>query len=116
MLGAILAHSTIPHMSLVNVAESEYILCRKLGHSKAAKQIDDLLASGYLVIEDDPSIHRRAAEAKCSRAISIGDCYTLAVSHTTSSTPIFAHMEEDLLKEIQHTPFSVRPFFLDSAD
>jgi hypothetical protein len=91
-----------PHTSLVNIAETEYVLCRKVGHASASRRIDALLASGYLAIEDDVSVHRAAA-----------DCYTLAVAEATSSTPLFAHREQELVKEMGRRPFPTPPFFLD---
>jgi len=113
LLDAIRMATVTPHASLVNIAETEYVLCRKVGHASASRRIDALLASGYLAIEDDPSVHRAAAAVKCARAISLADCYTLAVADATSSTPVFAHREEELLKEIGRRPFPVAPFFLD---
>jgi hypothetical protein len=71
----------------VNIAETEYVLCRKVGHSSARMRVDALIGSGYLAIEDDVSIQRAASEVKCSRALSLADCYTLAVAEATSSTP-----------------------------
>ncbi len=100
------------HASLVNIAEAEYILCRKVGHDKAARSIDDILASGYIVIEDDQTVHRLASAIKCERSISLVDCYTLAVAAATSSRPAFLFKEKELLKEMRRKSFEVEPLFL----
>jgi predicted nucleic acid-binding protein len=113
LLEAIVNGSMKPHASLVNIAETEYVLCRKVGHASAARRIDSLLASGYLSIEDGSSIHRAAAAVKCSRAIALADCYTLAVAEANSAKPVFAHRAEDLLKESGRKPFPIPPVFLD---
>ena len=113
LLNAVRRNAVTPHASLVNVAETEYVLCRKVGHAVASRRIDALLSSGYLAIEDDVAIHRAASAVKCSRAISLADCYTLAVAEATSSIPVFAHREEELLKEMARKPFTTTPVFLD---
>jgi hypothetical protein len=113
LLDAIRTAKVTPHTSLVNIAETEYVLCRKVGHASASRRIDALLASGYLAIEDDVSIHRAAAGVKCSRSIALADCYTLAVAEATSSAPLFAHREQELVKEMGRRPFPTPPFFLD---
>ncbi len=113
LLDAVRRTSVIPHTSLVNIAETEYVLCRKVGHASAAKRIDALIGSRYISIEDDIAIHRAASEIKCSRALSLADCYTLAVAEATSSTPVFANEERELTKEMQKKPFARQPVFLE---
>ncbi len=99
--------------SYVNLAEAEYVLCRRLGHDVAARSVDDLLASGYVMVQDEPAIHRAASAIKCGRAISLADCYTLAVAEATSSRPMFAFKERELLKEMEKKPFASQPVFLE---
>ncbi len=100
------------YTSMVNIAEAEYILCRKIGHDLATSSMNDVLASGYVIIQDDTSVHRIASSIKCGRAISLVDCYTFAVATATSSRPTFLFKEKDLLKEMRRKPFEVEPLFL----
>jgi hypothetical protein len=103
----------IPHASIVSIIESEYVMCRKVGHESASRNIDKLLDSGYLGVEDDVSIHRAASELKCSRALSLADCYTLAVAAAIFSTPVFARREPELVKEMERKPLPIQPAFLE---
>ena len=113
LLDSIRTASLIPHVSLVNIAETEYIICRKEGHASAEKRIDAIIGSGFLKVEDDASIHRIASGIKCARALALADCYTLAVAEATSSTPLFAMKERELLKEMEREPFPTQPVFLE---
>ncbi len=108
----VIARRIVAHSSFVNVAEAEYIVCRKLGHSAGRRKIEDLLGSEYVALSDAPSLHAIASRLKCERAISLPDCYTFAVAEATSSRPVFAFRERDLLKEIDRRPFDVEPLFL----
>jgi uncharacterized protein len=112
ILEAVTARSSIPHTSWVNIMESEYILCRKIGHEKARKSVKALLDSGYLKIEESPAIHEIAARIKCERSISVVDCYTFAVAELTSSVALFASQEDDLVREMKKRPFKTPPVFL----
>ena len=102
----------IAHTSFINVAEAEYVLCRKIGHPNARKKVEDLLASAYVSVEEDPTLHAIASEMKCVRAISLADCYTFAVAKVTSSKPVFVLKEDELLKEMNRRPFETQPIFL----
>jgi uncharacterized protein with PIN domain len=112
ILEAVTARSSIPHTSWVNIMESEYILCRKIGHENARKSVKALLDSGYFKIEENPAIHEIAARIKCERSISVVDCYTFAVAELTSSVPLFASEEAEIVREMKRKPFKVSPSFL----
>lgn len=103
----------VPHVSPVNLAEAGYIVCRKLGRAAARASIDFLLGSGYLVVEDDLSVHMAASEIKCARSLSLGDCYTFAVARLTGSPALFATHEKELVEEMRKRPFEERILFLD---
>jgi predicted nucleic acid-binding protein len=112
LTNALVAGEITVHTSLVNIAEAEYVLCRRVGEDIAKSSINDLLASRYVIVEDDPSIHRAASGIKCDRSISLVDCYTFAVAEATSSRAVFLFKESDLLKEIERKPFGTDPIFL----
>lgn len=109
---ALLNEEIIAHASFVNMAEAEYILCRKIGHDDARNAVEGLLNSGYVAVEEDPAIHALASRLKCERSISLADCYTFAVAMVTLSRPVFLSKEEELLKEMKKKPFETDPIFL----
>jgi uncharacterized protein with PIN domain len=109
---AILDQRIIVHTSFVNLAEAEYILCRKLGHGIARDSVEKLLDSGYVSVQEDLRMHAIASRLKCERAISFADCYTFAVAVTTSSRPLFLLKENEIVREMNRKPFEVEPLFL----
>ena len=112
LLDAIAVGTLIPHVSLINIAEAEYIVCRKVGHKEARRRVESMVASGYYAIVDDPSLHGAAAEIKCERSISFVDCYTFAVAELTASVPLFASEEAEIVREMKRAPFKTSPSFL----
>ena len=61
---AILDRRIIAHASFVNLAEAEYILCRKLGHEIVRNSVEKLLDSGYVSVQEDPRVHATASRLK----------------------------------------------------
>jgi uncharacterized protein with PIN domain len=112
VLEAVTSLRLTPHTSWVNIMETEYIICRKVGHELARKSVKAFLESSYVAVEEDPVIHHMAAMTKCERSISIADCYTFAVAELTSSTPLFASKEDDIAGEMKKKPFEIQPVFL----
>ena len=92
--------------------ETEYIVCRKVGHDKARKSVEALVESGFLMIDDNPLVHQTAANIKCQRSISVVDCYTFAVAEVTSSVPVFASEDAEIVREMKKRPFHLAPLFL----
>jgi len=92
--------------------ETEYIVCRKVGHDEARRSVMALLESGYLTIDDNLLVHQTAASIKCQRSISVVDCYTFAVAEVTSSVPLFASEEAEIVREMKKRPFVLQPLFL----
>jgi len=115
LLDAIALGTLIPHVSPINIAEAEYVVCRKVGHKEARRRVESMIASGYYAIEDSPSLHEAAAELKCERAISFVDCYTFAVAELTSSVPLFASEEAEIVREMKRKPFKASPSFLSKS-
>jgi predicted nucleic acid-binding protein len=97
---------------MVNIAETAYILCRKVGREAARAKVDALISSGYVAIEDDLAIHLAAAEIKCERSISLADCYTFAVADAIRSGALFANREKELVEESRRKPFGAPTLFL----
>jgi len=93
------------------IVETYYILCRKLGEEKAAEKIENLLESGYVEIFNVSPI--KVGKIKCSRAISIADCYTIALAEKIKGVAIFARKEKELIKEMRRQEFSTQIMFLE---
>lgn len=100
------------HTSHVNIAETGYVLCRKIGHEKASTSVRELLDSSVLVLEESREIHTAVSRIKCERAVSLGDSYTLAVSEVTGTRPVFLGREEEITAEMSKRPFKLEPVFL----
>jgi predicted nucleic acid-binding protein len=98
------------------VAELKYVLCRKLGWHESSERVNKLLASGYLKIEDTESLTDAAAQIKCKRAISLPDCFTLALAQKIAGSALFARREQDLEAEMQKKPFEIKIIFLDGQE
>ncbi len=97
----------------LNVAELRYVLCRKLGPKEAAERAEKLLASGYVAVENLSTLIVNASELKCQRAISLADCFCIALAHKNSSKALFATRERDLANEMRKEPFETEIVFLE---
>jgi predicted nucleic acid-binding protein len=97
----------------VAVAELRYVLCRKLGWHESTERVNKLLASGYINVEDTLKLINQASKTKCTRAISLPDCFTLALAHQIAGNALFARKEQDLTAEMQKEPFEVNILFLE---
>ena len=96
------------------VTELRYILCRKLGLRESSEKVNKLLASGYMRVEDTLKLINEASKIKCKRAISLPDCFTLALAHEITGNALFARKEQDLTAEMQKKPFYVTILFLEN--
>jgi len=92
------------------------VLCRRLSLAESSERVDKLLESGYLVIGDTYSLIYSASRYKCERAVSLADCFCLALAHRSSCSALFAGREKDLVEEIQRKPFDVEILFLEDYE
>jgi hypothetical protein len=67
-----------------------------------------------LEIVGEDSILHEVGGMKCERALSLGDCHTLAVATKLNGTALFARAEDDLAREMKKKTFSVKLMFLES--
>ena len=95
------------------IAELRYILCRKLGWRESNQRVNKLLASGYIRVEDTLALTTEASKIKCGRAISLPDCFTLALAQKIAGRALFARKEQDLTNEMQRKPFDMEILFLE---
>jgi len=93
------------------IAETYYILCRKIGPNNAREKIENLLDSGYLsVLHIDPLSLGRI---KCERAISLADSYVIALARKIKGVALFARKEKELAEETKKRGFEVDILFLE---
>ena len=95
------------------LTELRYILCRKIGWSESSKRVNKLLASGYFKVEDTMKLMNEAAKLKCGRAVSLPDCFTIALAQEISGNALFARKEQDLTTKMQRKPFDINVLFLE---
>jgi len=98
------------YISETVVSEIFYVLCRQKGYQEAKKKIDMVL-DGAEVIEGR-EIQMIAGKFKCERAISLSDCFTIAVSKSMGYPALFKE-EEEIRKELQKKAFDVELFLLE---
>jgi len=98
------------YISETAVSEIFYVLCRQKGFQEAKKKID-MVFDGAEVIEGR-EIQMIAGKYKCERAISLSDCFTMAVSKSMGYPALFKE-EEEITKEIKRKAFDVDLFFLE---
>ena len=97
----------------IHIAELRYILCRRLGPVNSNECVDKLLASGYVAVEETSSLILEASKIKCERAISLADCFCLALAKKLFCRALFARREIDLAKEMKKKPFEIETRFLE---
>ena len=98
------------------IAELRYVLCRRLGWRESNERVNKLLASGYFKVEDTLTLINEASMMKCTRAISLPDCFTIALAQKIEGTAVFARKEQDLIKEMQKKQFDVKILFLEDQE
>jgi predicted nucleic acid-binding protein len=96
------------------LTELRYILCRKLGWSESSKRVNKLLESGYFKVEDTMKLINEASKLKCCRAVSLPDCFTIALAQEINGNALFARKEQDLTAEMHRKPFDINVLFLDN--
>lgn len=110
---AIKSLSIDPLTTELHVAELRYILCRRLGLESSKERVDKLLASGYVTVEETSPLILDASTYKCKRAISLADCFCLALAKKSFGGAVFARRESDLATEMTKEQFDVEIFFLE---
>jgi predicted nucleic acid-binding protein len=101
------------NISEVTVAETRYVLCRRLGSEEAQTRLKNLLDSGYIFVHEISKLIDHASDYKCRRRLSLVDCFTLALAKKIAAPALFARKEEELMKEMSSEPFDVEILFLE---
>jgi len=108
----ILKGETLAFCSELALAELEYILCRRLGWNVAEAKSRSLVESKVVGIIETSVIMHEAAKMKCERALSLPDCFTLALSKLYHCKAIFVRKEVEMEQAIEKKAFDVEIKFL----
>lgn len=95
------------------VAELCYVLCRRRGITLAIEYAKSYIDANYSTLASSDDVDLMAAAYKCERAISLADCYVIAVAKLKLATALFARHEDDLDEEIRRKSFDVPIIFLE---
>ncbi len=98
------------------ITELRYVLCRKLGWQQSKQRVDKLLASGYFTVGDTSQLINEAAKIKCQRAISLPDCFILALANKIAGNALFARQEQELADEMVKKSFGSTLLFLEELE
>ncbi|BCU71268.1 type II toxin-antitoxin system VapC family toxin [Stygiolobus caldivivus] len=91
----ILNQEVTAYVSVVNLAEVYYVLCRRLGRKKAEKIFKGLINSGYFEIFGvKPKILKYASECKCKYSISLADCFAIGTAKFLNTKALFRREKE----------------------
>ena len=66
--------------------------------------MDNLEKTGYLKLGESTGLDYSAASHKCSRALSLADCYVLALAGKIRGMAAFARREKDIVNEQRVRP------------
>lgn len=97
----------------IALTELKYVLCRRIGREEAQDRVHKLIQSGYVSVVGTSELWEIAAEYKCERAISLADCFTLALAKKLKMPALFAKRERELIEEMERKPFDVKVIFLE---
>jgi len=108
----ILGEETLAFCSELAVVEMEYVLCRRLGWAIAEEKRRYLLESKVVDVIETGALMNEAAKVKCERALSLPDCFTLALAKIFDGKAFFVKKEEEMEKEIKRRSLDVEIEFL----
>lgn len=97
----------------LNIAELRYILCRRVGRRSSSEIIGKLVRSGYFRVFPVSELVEYASEIKCERALSLVDCFTIALGEKLDVNVAFARHERELDEEANRRPFKAKLIFLE---
>lgn len=100
-------------VSILTVAETFYVLCRREGVELATQKISQMIESNMIQPFASIELAFETGKLKCERAISLADCSCLAAAKEIAAHPVFAAREVELTREMNRKPFDVDPIFLE---
>jgi predicted nucleic acid-binding protein len=109
----IFKHGNVLFFTRLGLAEVFYTLCRKNGINSARESIRTFAQTRYCTFEESDELAIEAASYKCERAVSLADCYVIALAKLRGSTAVFAKREREMVAEISRKKFDVPVVFLE---
>jgi len=100
------------YCSIYAISEVFYVLCRLIGLEYALDKIGVILRSGIIEVNNTLEMALNAGRLKCERAISIGDCSSIATAMICGSQVVFARREREIVDEMDKKPFDINVLFL----
>lgn len=88
------------------------MLCRLKSPEYALEKINLILRSGVMEVNNTLEMALGAGRLKCERAISIGDCSSIATAMVSGSQVVFAQREKEIVDEMNKKPFNINILFL----
>jgi len=98
----------------LGLAEVFYTLCRRKGINFAKKSVTTFIKTRYCSFDDSDDLAIEAAAYKCERALSLADCYVIALAKLRGSVAVFARREKEMVAEVARKKFDVRILFLEN--
>ncbi len=93
------------------LAEIYYVTCRLKGREVARRLVKAIEDNG--TVEIVSGLDEEAGDIKCGRAISLADCYVIALAEALDATAVFARREKEIIREMERAPFGVNLVFLE---
>ena len=91
----VLSGNVRPYVTVLNLAELLYVLCRLLGMSEAEERVKLIVDSNYFEIVSSDDLWRYIADCKCRFAVSLADCHTLALARKYGIPALFYRLESE---------------------
>lgn len=107
--------TVLPYVTRLSLAETAYVLCRKIGWKLAWRKVEALCESRYVVVSEDEEVYKEAARYKCWRALALADCFTLALAKCVGAPALFSTREGELEAEMERKPLDVEVVFMDEV-
>ena len=98
------------YISPLVITELEYIYCRKIGFELAKKRVVGFLKD--FNISEESQLRDEAAKLKCQFAISIADCYSIALA-ILKNIPIYMKHETEIDSVLKEQKFPAQIIFID---
>jgi hypothetical protein len=105
--GEIRRRSIKAYCSELGLTEMMYMTCRGKGWTEAVQKRDDLLNSNLISVEPTSKLLTEAAQTKCGRALSLQDCFTIALARVLHCEAVFAKPESELSRAMKKKPFDI---------
>ena len=101
LIKSIIKEEIVPYITMLNITEAKYILCRILGIDESLKRIGLILDSNYFTIVNTDTLSDLVSICKCRFPISLADCHTLSLAKKLSLPVLFYKLEKEFRPIVQ---------------